>query len=119
MDGLEKPTNYFCPEYDVDFVGNDIAYAAGTNSWQSCGEFSFFTYSNSTMVLKCPKILGDICKFTVENCKVWTWDREAAMCLLKSSDSGYQRRNGTVSGEVCCPRVQGSGACCPPGTPPS
>ena len=39
--GLEQPPPpefYVCPEYDVDFVGDDIAYAAGVSDWQSCGE---------------------------------------------------------------------------------
>ena len=38
--GLEHPPPevYICPEYDVDFVGDDIAYAAGVSDWQSCGE---------------------------------------------------------------------------------
>ena len=36
--GRLPPEVYFCPEYDVDFVGNDIAYAAGVIDWQSCGE---------------------------------------------------------------------------------
>ena len=45
---LQEPPIYFCPEYDVDFVGNDIAYAAGTTSWQSCGEFSY-----------CPVVISD------------------------------------------------------------
>ena len=36
--GLEPPNDHPCPEYDVDLVGNDIAYAAGEPTWQSCGE---------------------------------------------------------------------------------
>ena len=47
QDGLEKPPIYFCPEYDVDFVGNDIAYAAGQTSWQSCGESYYCSVPNS------------------------------------------------------------------------
>ena len=37
--GLEQspPEFYVCPEFDVDFVGDDIAYAAGVSDWQSCG----------------------------------------------------------------------------------
>ena len=31
----------------MDFVGNDIAYAAGETSWQSCGEFSYCLVTNS------------------------------------------------------------------------
>ena len=40
--GLERRADYSCPEYDMDFVGNDIAYAAGTTSWQACGESSIY-----------------------------------------------------------------------------
>ena len=63
-------------------------------------------------------ISGDICKFEVEDCKFWTWEPDENMCRFKGSDSGYLKRNGTVSGQVCCPREVG-GVCCPGAHPPT
>ena len=95
----------------MDFVGDDIAYAAGVSDWQSCGEGRVRTSYENFSSGKDSQISGNICKFEVEDCKFWTWEPEENMCRFKGSDSGYTKHNGTVSGQVCCPTEE-SGACC-------
>ena len=59
-----------------------------------------------------PQISGSMCKTEIRNCKFWTWEDETKTCHFKSSDSGYEQRNGSVSGDACCPKVA-AGVCCP------
>merc|ERR1712126_151270 len=74
---------YACPEYDVDFLKNDVD-TVQTDDWRACGE---------------------VCSL-VNNCEYWTYndhmDGYKGTCYLKSSDVGLQKREGNISGAKGC-----------------
>merc|ERR1719507_2596746 len=67
-----KSTNsWACPEYGLDFYGNDITYYENTPTWQECGR------------------LCHVHKF----CSHWTWNHPRSAftprrCWLESGDGG-------------------------------
>merc|ERR1712126_760162 len=61
---------YACPEYDVQFFGNDVS-SVRTDDWKACGE---------------------VCSLVCD-CEYWTF-RDDKSCFLKSSDSGLRKYEG-------------------------
>jgi len=71
---------YACPEYDVDFEGNELSDHQ-SSGWEECGR-------------SCA--LDPYCKF-------WTWNEPLNHCWLKSSDAGLQKDPNHISGALGCP----------------
>merc|ERR1712198_196384 len=75
---------YGCPEYDVNFWGNDVD-TVHTDDWRACGQ---------------------VCSL-VNNCDYWTYNDhfnngDEGICYLKSSDAGLRKQEGYFSGAKGC-----------------
>merc|ERR1719500_983635 len=81
-----KSTTYWaCPEYGLDFYGNDITHYENINSWQECGR-------------RC---------HVHKTCSHWSWDhprsgRWPKRCWLKSGDGGAENNGRVISGQESC-----------------
>merc|ERR1712117_90944 len=74
---LARADCYICPEHDMDFYGYDIIHIRHTRTWQECSAL-------------CSRING---------CHYWTLlPSYHPTCYLKSSDGGYRRAGGAISG---------------------
>eukprot|EP00091_Calanus_sinicus_P025056 TRINITY_DN9357_c0_g1_i1.p1 TRINITY_DN9357_c0_g1~~TRINITY_DN9357_c0_g1_i1.p1 ORF type:complete len:113 (-),score=20.07 TRINITY_DN9357_c0_g1_i1:121-459(-) len=75
----QKP-RYACPEFNVNFDGDDIDYVHDVSSWHEC---------------------GIMCNL-VPACKFWTWNTETHRCKLSSSDYGLEYHSQAISGQTGC-----------------
>merc|ERR1712045_506532 len=80
----KSSNSWACPEYGLDFYGNDITYYEDIPTWQECGRLCY------------------VHKF----CSHWSWAHPRSdhprRCFLKNGDGGARNDGSLISGEESC-----------------
>ena len=97
---------YNCPEYGLDFGGNDIndvPYGIpSVNSWNDCGKDQLLSKTSmEPATISLSLSAGQICQL-VSDCRFWSWYGPGRYCYLKYSDNGVRQLNGQYSGAKGC-----------------
>ena len=97
-----------CPEYWINFRGNDLYQVSRVLSWESCGKLN-----NISIITTYNSDLGESCRADPQ-CTHWTWDHLShpftpQRCWLKHSSAPWnddyvnpEAECGSISGDVYC-----------------
>eukprot|EP00092_Neocalanus_flemingeri_P088287 GFUD01111540.1.p1 GENE.GFUD01111540.1~~GFUD01111540.1.p1 ORF type:complete len:117 (-),score=15.46 GFUD01111540.1:192-542(-) len=86
-----------CPEYSLDFKGNDITAVSGVQSWDECASHCYENLACSHWTWGVPN--GEKRRETERNRSPGYYNNR---CYLKDSDIGGRRAGGFISGSVAC-----------------
>ena len=111
---VNKSSNsWACPEYGLDFYGNDITYYENIPTWQECGKEKLMEIIHQDIKKINERLDGNwpspgrLC-YVHKFCSHWTWvhPRSGAQnprrCLLKNGDGGAHNDGTVISGEESC-----------------
>merc|ERR1719228_1250225 len=83
----ETRSSWACPEFSLNFIGNNIEDIFNVYSWEHCGELCHQSKTCAFWVWHPPRLADSV------------WRN---VCILKSSDSGARNVDGIMAGRENC-----------------